>query len=90
MFTARKRGDEIVLIVPQSRDAQMRTSETELSNNIKWACDLHAAEVEVLAQDLEKESAARKAMDRVTGLFTSSILYVAIVAMWTAIALRYF
>ena len=68
----------------------MHASETELSRKIEWACDLHAAEVEVLAQDLEKESAARKAMDRVTGLFTSSMLYVAIVAMWAAIALRYF
>ena len=68
----------------------MHASETELSRKIEWACDLHAAEVEVLAQDLEKESAARKAMDRVTGLCTSSMLYVAIVAMWAAIALRYF
>ena len=68
----------------------MNASESELTRKIKWACDLHAAQVEVLAQDLEKESAARKAMDRVTGLFTSSLLYVAIVTMWAAIALRYF
>ena len=68
----------------------MNCSESELTRKIKWACDLHAAQVEVLAQDLEKESAARKAMDRVTGLFTSSLLYVAIVTMWAAIALRYF
>ena len=68
----------------------MNASESELTSKIKWACDLHAAQVGVLAQDLEKESAARKAMDRVTGLFTSSLLYVAIVTMWAAIALRYF
>ena len=68
----------------------MHASENKLSRKVEWACDLHAAQVEILAQDLEKEGAARKAMDRVTGLFTSSMLYVAIVAMWAAIALRYF
>ena len=68
----------------------MHVSENKLSRKVEWACDLHAAQVEVLAQDLEKESAARKAMHRVTGLLTSSVLYVAIVAMWAAIALRYF
>jgi hypothetical protein len=68
----------------------MHASENKLSRKVEWACDLHAAQVEILAQDLEKESAARKAMDRVTGLFTSSLLYVAIVTMWAAIALRYF
>ena len=67
----------------------MHASETELSRKIEWACDLHAAEVEVPAQDIEKQNAARKAMDRVTGLFTSSMLYVALVVMWAAIALRY-
>ena len=77
-----------MLVVPQSRVVQMHTSETELSRKIEWACDLHAAEVEVFAQDLEKESAARKAKNRVTGLFTSSMLYVALVMMWAAIALR--
>jgi len=61
-----------------------------LSRKVEWACDLHAAQVEVLAHDLEKESAAHRAMHRVTGLLTSSVLYVAIVAMWAAIALRYF
>jgi hypothetical protein len=68
----------------------MHASKTKLSRKIEWACDLHAVEVEALAQDLEKESAARRAMHRMTGLLTSSVLYVTIVAMWAAIALRYF
>jgi hypothetical protein len=79
-----------VLVVPQSHDVQMHASQTELSRKVEWACDLHAAQVEVLAQDIEKQNATRKAVDRVTGLFTSGLLYVAIVAMWAAIALRYF
>ena len=67
----------------------MNASESELTSKIKWACDLHAAQVEVFAQDLERESAARKAMKRATELFTASLLYVAIAVMWAAIALRY-
>ena len=67
----------------------MNASESELTRKIKWACDLHAAQVEVVAQDLEKESAARKAMKRTTELFTASLLYVAIAVIWAAIALRY-
>ena len=67
----------------------MNASETKLTSKIKWACDLHAAHVEVFARDVEKESAARKAMKRATELFTASLLYVAIAVMWVAIALRY-
>ena len=59
----------------------MNASESELTSRIKWACDLHAAQVEVLAQDLDKESAARRAMKRATELFTASLLHVAIVVM---------
>jgi hypothetical protein len=68
----------------------MNAAESQLTSKIKWACDLHAAQVEVFAQDLEKERAARKAMKRATELFTASLLYVAIAVMWAAIALRYF
>lgn len=68
----------------------MNAAESQLTSKIKWACDLHAAQVEVFAQDLEKENAARKAMKRATELFTASLLHVAIVVMWAAIALRYF
>jgi hypothetical protein len=66
----------------------MNVSESELTSKIRWACDLHAAQVEAFAQDLEKESGARKATKRATEQFTVSLLYVAIAVMWAAIALR--
>ena len=57
-----------------------------VSREIEWACDLHAAQMQVAPQ--ERPSAAPKMMKRAAELFTASVLYVAIVAMWVAIALR--
>jgi len=58
----------------------------ELSQKIKWACDLHATEMKVSART--RQSAAPKMINRACELFTASALYLAIVAMWVAIALR--
>ena len=66
----------------------MRPSVSKLTRKIKWACDLHAAEIDVLAQNTEKERVARKIMRRAAELFTAGLLCVAIVVMWAAITLR--
>ena len=67
----------------------MHAPKTALNRKIEWACDLHAVEMEVSAQDVEKQSKAQRVARRATELFTASVLYVAIFVMWVAIALRY-
>lgn len=67
----------------------MQASVSKLTRKIKWACDLHVTEIDVLARDTEKERGARKTMNRAAGLFTAGLLYVAIIVMWAAIALTH-
>jgi hypothetical protein len=57
----------------------------ELSRKIEWACDLHTAEMEISARQRQNASKITK---RAGEFFTASALYVAIVVMWVAIALR--
>lgn len=64
----------------------MHFRKNELNRKIKWACELHAAEMELPS----RKSAMPKIIKRAGGLFTASVLYLAIVAMWVAIALRLF
>jgi hypothetical protein len=58
----------------------------ELSRKIKWACDLHVTEMKVSART--RPSAVPKMMNRAGSLFVASALYVAMFAMWVALALR--
>jgi len=64
----------------------MHIQQDQLSRKIEWACDLHAAEME--ASFRERQSTAPNIMKRATGFFTATALYVAIVVMWVAIAIK--
>jgi hypothetical protein len=67
----------------------MHASKTKLTNKIEWACDLHAAAMEVSAQDAGKQSTSRRFARRAIEVLTASVLYVATLVMWIAIALKY-
>ena len=60
--------------------------QSEISRKVEWACDLHAAEMEVLVR--ERQNTAPNVMKRAGEFLTAGALYVAIVVMWAAIALR--
>ena len=63
----------------------MHIQPNEISHKIEWACDLHAAEMEV---SVRERQSAPKIMKRASAFFTASALYVAIVVMWVAIAIK--
>jgi len=66
----------------------MRSQRNEISHKIEWACDLHAAEMEVFVRERQSTAPKMKIMKRAGVFFTASALYVAIVVMWVAIAMR--
>ena len=67
-------------------DVQVQVRRNELSRQIRWACDLHAAEMGDSAH--ERPGALPKMMKRAGSLFIASTLYVAMFVMWVALALR--
>lgn len=69
-----------------AENVQMHIQPNQLSRKIEWACDLHTAEMEISARQRQN---APKMMKRAGAFFTASALYVAIVVMWVAIALRF-